>query len=202
MTNCGNPDLRDVLPDFAAERLSAVESARVQRHVDTCEACTSELALIQLVRTLRPSVAAISVPTVVAALPRPTRSILTARSVRNRSHVWQIAAAIGVIVVGGGSLLVARTGGFESVATMQGDSVGALTENATGTVPIDSTGRTESGRGVTANTVAVSFGNVGDYSDEELDRILERLEQWDGATSTESMSTPPIVPVQNGGTSP
>ncbi|MCC6432265.1 MAG: hypothetical protein IT354_15255, partial [Gemmatimonadaceae bacterium] len=46
---------------------------------------------------------------------------------------------------------------------------------------------------------AVSFGNLGDYTDEELQRVLDRLEQWDGSTSTEAVTTTPILPVNRSG---
>lgn len=202
MTNCGNPELRDELPDFVAQRLPAVESARVQRHLAACDECASELAIIQMVRALRPSTPPVSIASVVAALPRPTRSISSARSVRNRRHLWQIAAAIGVVLVGGGSLLVSRSGGFDSVTALQGDSMRAVTEGPTETMRSDSAVKPVPVAAVSENDVAVSFGNMGNYSDDELDQILRRLEQWDGATSTESMTTPPIIPVNSGGTNP
>ena len=48
-------------------------------------------------------------------------------------------------------------------------------------------------------SVAVSFGDVGDYSDEELQRVLDRLDKWDGATSTEAVTTTPILSAPRGG---
>jgi hypothetical protein len=54
--------------------------------------------------------------------------------------------------------------------------------------------------GATAHSVSVSYGDLGDYSEDELQRMLDRLDEWDGATSTEPLPGVPILPNSEGGT--
>jgi len=42
------------------------------------------------------------------------------------------------------------------------------------------------------------LGDLSEYSDEELQRVLDGLEKWDGATSVEPLPSLPIVPVSRG----
>jgi hypothetical protein len=202
MTDCDNIDVREMLPDFVAGRATAHEAERVKTHVEHCALCAAELALIRSVRSVRPVAAPVDISRIVGALPKAPRAAIAVSPFRTRSRVWQLAAAIGVIMVGGGSLLVARNGGFVSVATLAVDSADTRGEialgNSNGSSGIDSAPSHPAAPAVVPE-MAVSFGNVGDYSDEELDRILDRLDRWDGATSTESITTQPIVPVNQGG---
>lgn len=47
---------------------------------------------------------------------------------------------------------------------------------------------------------ALSLGDLSDYSDDDLQRMLDRLEKWDGTTATDPVPTVPIVPVTERGT--
>lgn len=220
MTDCDNVDIRELLPDFAAGQLAPSQVVQVQSHVDSCAECAAELSIVQSVRAARLAPVPIDVQRIVAALPRAPQAHRDVRDVRDvraihdvrvkspvrvrapwRSRVWQLAAAIGVIVVGGGSMLVARNGGFVSVATLASDTTGPLNESTSTESQLDAA-PSRVAELTSMPEIAVSFGNVGDYSDEELDRILERLDKWDGATSTESITTQPIVPVIQGGSKP
>ncbi len=207
MTDCGNAEIRDLLPDLAAGALSPVERSRVQAHVDHCAECAGELALLRTARALRPAAIAIDVAGIVARLPRPEPRVTVvddpsivsldahrelqratqARRAASRS-VWRMAAAIGVIIAGGWSVVMVQSGGIGMMTAGRSDSV-QLVDAA------------ESARvAVASQRVSVSFGDLGDYTDEELEGVLDRLDQWDGATSTEAVTTSPILPVPPGGT--
>ena len=227
MTDCDNAEMRDLLPDFAADRLAAADRVRVQAHVQSCEECAEELALIRTVQTLRPSAVAIDVAKIVASLPVPARNtkpesativslegrrraVASASPVRARG-VWRMAATIGVLIAGGWSVLMVRSGGLGLMRVSEADSL-QLTEAIVGA---DTSRRVDVTAGATTSTngamntaasaataapgAAVSFGNLGDYTDEELQRVLDRLEQWDGSTSTETVTTTPILPVNRSG---
>jgi hypothetical protein len=72
MSECRNEDLRDLLPDLAAERLASSERARVASHVATCAACTAELELLRAARrVMSRGVPVVDVARIVAALPHP-----------------------------------------------------------------------------------------------------------------------------------
>lgn len=58
MTNPRCESVRDAIPDFAAERLNAVECAAVKAHLDVCEECRAEAELVGLLYSARPQVPA------------------------------------------------------------------------------------------------------------------------------------------------
>ncbi|MCC6244451.1 MAG: zf-HC2 domain-containing protein [Gemmatimonadaceae bacterium] len=228
MGNCDNNDLRDALPDYVGGRLSDIERARVARHVAECVDCADELNVVRMVRAARAPVA-IDVARIVAQLPRPLVSaavpapvvehaasvspISSAPSMQGRraasrrtSGVWKMAAAIGVIIAGSWSVYLVQRGSIATVAVSQ-DSL-PLSDSGTGIavppVAAASDGAPDSaGADATVTTrdagAAVSFGDVGNYTDEELKRVLDRLERWDGATSAEVVTTSPVLPVPVGG---
>ena len=218
MTDCDNAAIRDLLPDMAAGTLPAAEASRVAAHVNGCADCAAELSLIRTARALRPHARPIDVPSIVAQLPRPAVRMATAPSLDRAARrpawqtrgVWRMAATLGVIIAGGWSVMLLRSG---SLATVGVDRVDSARLSDTGAIvalsPSTSRGGTSSptdggadgarGAASARTATAVSFGDLGDYSDEELQRVLDRLDKWDGATSTETMSTTPIVPVDRGG---
>jgi hypothetical protein len=117
--------------------------------------------------------------------------------------VWRIAATLAVMVAGGTSLLVARRG----VVAVPAPTASAvqLGESAS-VVAVLPEGNSDSGAaavpasGRTTATVSVSYGDLGDYTEAELQRMLDRLDQWDGATNTEPLPGVPIVPPSGGST--
>jgi len=221
MTECRSPELQDLLPDYVADGLDDVSTARIAAHLAVCVCCADDVAVLRLVRSARPLVAMPDVARIVAALPpapgasrevgahapaRPLTAMAPPPSMRQpakRGAVfglspWRLAATLAVIVAGGASLTVARTGtgtaGRGSVA--RGESGAATT-----------TGRMPSLAETVAvvspamlPTVSVSYGDLDDYSEDELQRMLERLDRWDGATSTEPLPGVPILPSPGGGT--
>lgn len=116
--------------------------------------------------------------------------------------IWRVAATLGVIIAGGASVLVARNGLTDAVdpaavvAVQGGDGVAStpaivMPERAE-TVAVATPNRAE--------PVSVSYGDLGDYSEDELQNMLDRLERWDGATSTEPLPGVPILLASGGGT--
>ena len=223
MTDCPNAEIRDLLPDLAADALSPVERARVQSHVDGCVDCAAEVVLLQTARAVRPQIGPIDVARIVAQLPRPgarasvrddpsvialdaRRTVAQARRVspaRVSRSVWRMAAAIGVMIAGGWSVVLVRSGGLTMVASGRTDTAqladAVERANPTATAPTGTPSSTPVSIAASTSGVAVSFGDLGDYTDEELQRVLDRLDKWDGATSTEAMTTPPILPTPRGG---
>ena len=131
MGNCAVPEMRDILPELAAERLAGPALAEASAHVAGCAACTAELELLRLARrAIARGVPTVDVGRVVAALPKPpsvvapiqgvarkksTRRVAVVRPepVRSASVVyhrktwsaWRIAA-VATVAVGGLSLAV------------------------------------------------------------------------------------------------
>lgn len=209
MTDCDNAEVRDLLPDLAAESLAPAEMARVQAHVDRCTDCAEELALIRTARAVRPRAVAIDIAKIVAQLPKPMSTTMPRRSAFGPVRgVWRMAAAIGVLIVGGWSVLIVRSGGLGLIANGRADSL-RLSDTPAGVTapvvrapvvraPVITAPVITTTAGNAAET-SVSFGSLSDYTDEELQRVFDRLDKWDGATSSEApASTTPILPVRGG----
>lgn len=136
MRDCQNAELRDLLPDLAADRLSGLARDRVVAHVARCPACTAEVDLLRRVsHVLRGAAPVLDVGRIVAALPSPRSAGLEAPvdvrgalaispgsasspavggrgDLRQRSRAtwtaWRLAAAISTIAVGGLSVAMLR----------------------------------------------------------------------------------------------
>lgn len=236
MTECRSPELQDLLPDYIADVLDEVTTARIAAHLGACAACTDDLAVLQLVRRVRPRVAVPDISRIVAALPpspatissnvapvfagpRLVRDVASAASTKSASpslppsmhstrkrgavfglSIWRLAATLAVVVAGGASVLVARrgvTGVNDPSAVLIADSArdiaaGVAPELAE-TVAVNVTARSAA--------VSVSYGDLGDYSEDELHNMLDRLDKWDGATSTEPLPGVPLL-LASGGSTP
>ena len=200
MGDCSNAEIRDVLPDYVAESLTRAEMTRVQTHVRDCADCASEVRLLRVARAVRPQAIRIDVARIVSALPSATlQRLSTPPSMHGKSRtpmfarsIWRAAAAIGLLVVGGWSLMMVRNGGVAMLGTPRSDTarMGEVAEQLP-LVPV-----------ATSRQTAVSVGDLSAYSDAELQHMLSRLEQWDGATATEPLPQVPIVPVTRGGSEP
>jgi hypothetical protein len=227
MTECRSPELQDLLPDYVAESLDDVGAARVASHVAECQWCADDLAVLRLVRASRPRVAVPDIARIVAALPHAPASgprlvregdlttgvsgqrVLSPPSMHARKgrgqvfgmSVWRLAATLGVVIAGGTSLLVARRGvtavQSPAASTMQvGESASVVATLPSGSERPE-TVAVAPARSL-APDVSVSYGDLGDYTEAELQRMLDRLDQWDGATNTEPLPGVPITPTSGG----
>lgn len=124
MNDCVNAKMRDQLPDFLHDRLSAADHASVLAHVEACADCRDELQLLRDVKTMfARGIPRVDVAYVVGALPkapsRPAVRLEPSRRSRTWSD-WRVAAAVTLLIAGGGSYAVMsshRTGMVDSVAT-------------------------------------------------------------------------------------
>jgi predicted anti-sigma-YlaC factor YlaD len=182
MTDCSNIDIREQLPDYVSGMLSRVDVERVEHHLSSCTDCSEELAILREVFALRPAAIAVDVNAIVAALPRPRKAR------RNSWQQWRIAAALATVAIGGLSWQVARSG-------VAGIDEGQVPDSIT--IALNDTGKSGD-NALLGGEVAVSFGDLGNYSDAEVEQILDRLEKWDGATSPEPVSSLPLLPSTEG----
>jgi anti-sigma factor RsiW len=176
MSDCPNAEIRDLLPDLLHGRLDAASRDRVESHVRGCESCRRELALLRQVRHAAPQVT-IDVNRIVAALPPAGR-----RRAAWRAHVWQMAAAVVFLAVGGSA--VAR---YVTHAT-RSDSArpGAVASNG------DTSANT--------NDVELSVGyGYTDLTDAQLQTLLKDVEQITALPMTDPDVSLPNVTVNNGG---
>jgi anti-sigma factor RsiW len=217
MRECSNIDIQDRLPDFVAGTLAASEAAEVSAHLTVCAACADDVVLLRRVRALPSAPVALDVGAIVGRLPRVTASsggddvprlrVITGgldvapsmrshRSSRRRVSGWRMAAAIGVIAVGGLTTVIARTGGL---GMLQANRPGGLALDDSGTAALVAMAPGSGTVTPAVTAVAVSYGDLGDYSDEELALMLDRLERWDGTASTDPLPGVPLLPASGVG---
>ena len=223
MTECRTPEMQDLLPDYASASLDATAAASVEQHLSICDPCRDDIVLLRRARAIRPTAVPVDIARIVAGLPRPTPTLRLVRSSHDQSlvvaaatsnarprrrwsaSVWQVAAAVGVMVVGGTSLLVSRnspvslTGARSNEAQLAEAAESTLARMGASVAALDSPASI--GRALRESRVSVSYGDLGDYSEAELQRMLDRLEQWDGTSSTEPLPTLPVVS-NSGGSAP
>lgn len=227
MIECRSPELQDLLPDYVAESLDSVEMARVRDHLVSCEVCADDLLVLQLVQQARPRVAVPDIARIVAALPaapsrhgveftgprlvrdEPAASVPSTASTGQRRRpgatvfgrsVWRVAAILGVMIAGGTSVVVARRGIIDVEGPMATQAVTSTDSVRTvASVPSGSESLTVAMSASPVHGVSVSYGDLGDYSEAELESMIDRLDQWDGATNTEPLPGVPILPNAGGG---
>lgn len=206
-----------------AECRDCADELDVVRMVRAARAPMAEIDVARIVAQLpRPTVRVATVRVATVRVATPERAVQRVASVaplqsapfmqrqraaaRRSSGIWKVAAAVGVMIAGGWSVYLVQRGSIATVSVSQ-DSL-PLSDSGMGvalpTVAAATNGTADSGVAdpvVTARDAgaAVSFGDVGNYTDEELKRVLDRLEQWDGATSAEVITTSPVLPVPAGG---
>ncbi len=230
MTECRTPEMQELLPDYVSASLDATAAALVEQHLSICDPCRDDIALLRLARAVRPRAVPVHIGHIVASLPRPKPALrlvgssndtspsaaTTASRPRRRwsASGWQVAAAFGVMIVGGTSLIVSRNSpislnGARSNAAQMAEaaekSALARTTALSGTMSSATVAALDSpaniGRAGLEARVSVSYGDLGDYSEAELQHMLDRLEKWDGTSSTEPLPTLPVVS-HSGGSAP
>lgn len=217
MTDCSNAEIRDLLPDYVHDQLSVTDLARVEQHVASCADCAEELALLQTVLAIRPQTRTSNIADIVARLPKPgqfstvktpdgervataegVRDIASAKSVVSKSRTfgnWRAVAAVAVMTVGALSVTIVRQGFMGSGGAPRADSATVAELHAgrsavgAGNLSHDST---NAGAGQTR--VSLSVGDPSDYTAEELEALMARMDKWDGSASADPLPGVPILP--------
>ena len=190
MTDCPNAQMRDRLPDLLHEQLDASARAAVVAHVAGCAECRTDLALL---RQMHVSLSAVVVAVDSAGIARAvvTRTIVQGR--RGRWSEWRLAAAIAVIVVGGGAVAALHVWHTPnelppSVASQVAEqpSPGEATEGtpavegvSTHAHPARETARAD------AREQLAAAGDVSDLSESELQTLLGDLDTLEAIPPTE-----------------
>ncbi len=209
MRDCEDGEMRDLLPGYVHGTLSAAERATVQAHIETCEDCAAEIALIQSASTAFPA-PKIDIGKIVKALPPPPRA---ARSPMFASNFAKLAAAIALVAIGGFTV-VAVTQWFEYNPVVVGSRTLASTPQSKPAAPVVADTTSVAAAPSTAVTPAtattgaqavhakgISFGGgLGDLSDDQLSALLAELDTIEALPSAEPEShLSPIVPEADGG---
>jgi anti-sigma factor RsiW len=191
MTDCGNADVRDQLPDLVNGSLEPVARRAAEAHVRSCPDCSAEVELIRAARAVLGRGPKVDVAAI-------TRAVASARHSAPRASPWRgarwtRAAAAAFLVVGAASAAMVaggvletglrrgpdasgRSGATISVAQDQPANVGG------GTTPLAAAGA--------GPEVALAAG-VQFLSDAELESLLGEIDDLDGLPAEEP---PPLLP--------
>lgn len=210
MRDCEDGNMRDLLPGYAHDALSAAERAKVAAHLATCGDCAAELELIEAASRAYPA-PKVDVSKIVKALPSAPRA---GSRPFFATRIGQLAAAVAIMAVGALSVFALR-GWFGGTSYDVEVGGGALASNDTArsphTVVPDSPAVTAAPAPSRAIAVApagngsgLSFGGgLSDLTDDQLDTLLSELGALDALPSAEPEThlTPitPIVPPADGG---
>ena len=164
MNDCTNAEMRDQLPDLLHLRLDERTRAVVMAHVSDCIDCRDELQLLRDVQSMMAQrTPRVDVNYVVGALPKaPVRAPLRVERRRPAWADWRIAAAVTMLLAGGGSFALMNTDHPQSPAAVAETVVAAPVAEA----PTDN--------------------RLDELSDEQLNTLLEDIGNMKAVPSTEA----------------
>ncbi len=204
MSECANVEVREMLPDLLHGALQGEVRDGVERHVAECSDCEAELALLASARRAMAAlpVSAVSVASIVRALPLPDRRIEMRAAMqpdvrpalqpaarrRAPTMAFRLAAAVSFISLGGVSVAVARSY-FGAGETIVADSVVSLrTDSVISVAPTTGAGVVPGASG-TARTVSMLAG-ISELGDADLESLFGELETLEAAPAAEPDPTP------------
>ena len=206
MNDCADGQMRDLLPGYVHRTLSTAERVAVVAHLESCENCRAEVALITSASRAF-AVADVDVARIVKALPAPPR-----RAVRRTfaGHAQRIAAAIAIVALGALTVVALRgkfQGATHEIAKTTAP-VAAGTELASAPpvqqaapVAVDSPANTlPPATAAAPRRPSMSFGGgLSDLSDDQLDALMAELDGLDALPSAEPEThLTPILPPDGG----
>lgn len=210
MRDCENVDVRDVLPDYVSGALDAAARARVESHLDACEACRGEVRVLHAVRATHRA-PAVDVGAIVARLPKPAAVpeaspavvSLDAHRARRTSpsgaaYQWRRAAGIVAVLFAGGVAwgVVQRQHGGAPDAGLAPESVAVRRVTAAPAAPVPVvpavTAPTPAPRPAAARVDVAGLGSLGgvasDASDDEVEALMSALGDISGVPEVEAVA--------------
>ncbi len=173
MSECFSPEVRDFLPDLMHGKLGEIDTATLLAHIEACDACAAELALLREACASAPLAPSLDVAQIVASLP--ARSVVVPveapRPGASRSTFWKFLATSAVVV----AAVVAGTqlGPEASVESARIVQSPASAESMALAVP-----------GEAAPSLAF-VASVQDLTDEQIETLLTQLDDIEAIPSAE-----------------
>ena len=202
MNKCTDSNLQEMLPDLLHGTLAADARERVEAHLATCENCRGEIEVLRAVKSAAVFAPRIDVDRVVRQIP-PYRAIVAVseRPASTRMVSWLVAAALVVVAIGGGSLLLSRpkSGNAPSpVASTQPSRAPTPTEPTS--VPaakpnVVTPVRTNVATATPHPRALALAANVDDLSDGDLEQLMKDMNRFDALPATEP---DPVISVDSG----
>jgi anti-sigma factor RsiW len=195
MNECTENEIQEMLPDLLHGTLPADARARVDAHLASCEQCREDLEVLRAVKSAAVFAPVIDIDRVVRQIP-PYRTIVPAieRPAATRVVSWLVAASLAVVVVGGGSLVLARRDiPNPSPAVGSTQPPGSTTARPTAD-PITPSQTVVPG--ARSHTYALALaGDVEGLSDGSLQQLMSDMAQFDALPAAEP---DPVMPVDSG----
>ncbi|HJP87073.1 MAG TPA: zf-HC2 domain-containing protein [Gemmatimonadaceae bacterium] len=179
MNNCTNSEIQDLLPDLEHGKLSAAMRQSVEEHLAGCESCREDLRVIRTVRSAAVFAPAIDAESVVRQIP-PYRMPAPAKEAPARGRVvqWLVAATVGVLLIGGGTLLKNRQAD-QQPDTLQG------APGQTVYYDVDSQAAAPAVT-VTEHTPALALvADTRELSDGNIQQLMDELDDFDALPTSE-----------------
>lgn len=165
MRDCQDERIKDLLPDYVAGRLSPSQGVEVTTHVEACQSCAAELAVVRAAHAAFQA-PRVDIARIVSALPKPVIPLAPRIEKRARRFTsWRIAATIATVAVAG-----------VSVAALQGLLRDNRPPHAQRTVPKPQDNE--------ASGLSVG-GNLNDLSEKQMQTLLDKLDEMDAVPSAE-----------------
>jgi anti-sigma factor RsiW len=214
MNDCQNADIRDQLPDLLHDRLAATHRAVVLAHVESCAECREELELLRAARAMfQAQTPRVDVNWVVNALPVAKPRVVRAERRRPLWTDWRVAAAVTLLVAGGGSFAVLRQQQARTPLAM--DSAAVNTAQGGVRANADSTSATAGPSQLTpapteqsvrenlaATETGLGSGRLGDLTEQQLAKLLDEIDQLQATPITDPEPVSLRVGGNNGSTGP
>ena len=106
MNDCPDGSLRDLLPLFVSEVLSAPDRTRVASHISGCADCAAEVALLRAINRAY-AVTPVNVAGIAAKIT-PQRRANRTQIPFHRQPLWRAAASMTLFIAGTATVLVVR----------------------------------------------------------------------------------------------
>jgi hypothetical protein len=185
MNDCSNAEIRDQLPDLLHERLDVSARAAVVAHVSDCVDCRDEL---QLLRDVQAMIARrtprVDVNYVVGALPKaPVRTPLRVERARPVWADWRIAAAVTLLLAGGGSFALMNSDRPESATGSAIESLAVASTPAP--APMSAASTTAAVDSKTTTVEAPTDNRLDDLSEDQLKTLLDDISKMKAVPATE-----------------
>jgi hypothetical protein len=183
MNKCMNSEIQDLLPDLEHGKLSAAARQSVETHVAGCESCREDLRVIRTVKSATVFAPNINVDGVVRQIP-PYRMPVPTREMpaRGRLTEWLVAAAVGVLLIGAGTVLKDRQQS-ERYPTVAIDSPPSV--NLPESVALVEPTPDLAGIQATQTPALTLAADVRDLSDGNLQQLMDELENFDALPNSE-----------------
>jgi anti-sigma factor RsiW len=202
MNKCTDSNIQEMLPDLLHGTLPADAREQVEAHLAKCDECREDVEVLRTVKTAAVFAPQIDVDRVVRQIP-PYRAIVPVkeRPASTRAVSWLVAAALAVVVVAGGSLVLIRPNAGKvqspvaSTQLPQASTPKAPTPAVSGIQSVAPSAKTAvATTGARPRALALA-ANVDDLSDGDLVQLMNDMSRFDALPASEP---DPVIAVDSG----